>query len=659
MKTIGIKLADGSFYPVLQEGNASEKKLDLTTAHNNQTKVMVDLYRSANCTMDDAEYVDSLQIENLIAHPNGEPDISFSVSLDENNELSAKIVDTETGKQSNTTITLVSRTQEERLITDEYDISDSKEDKSTGKVAAGAAVAGVGLLAAAAALRAKEEKDSETEVEFKPAANDEIKGEEDTPAEDTPAAADETPVVEDIPADVAEETPAAMEDTFASEDVPSDATEDTPAMEDFSTDGLDDTFAAEETPAADETIVEEDIPSDAAEETPAMEDFSTDGLDDTFTTEETPADVADETIVEEDIPSEPADDALDQMPDLDFELPEENKEETPALNEEDFVMEDTPTEDTIVEEETPAAVEDTFAGEGVPSDAAEDTPAAADETPAMEDFSTDGLDDTFASDDISATDDINFDFPGDDSAEYLANDKVSSDETISDDTDDLDLPDFSDIPTDTEISSDKNEDFFNMDDDFLDKTPANDDVPAGNGISFTGLYDKDDLNGTSSSFSDDEEDEKKKTKVPVTICIICAIICIIATVLILFIIPSKYNLFSKKDSQEKAPVEKIIEAEPSPAPVVTSEPEPEPVPPAKEEEIVIIEKAEEVVPEQPKVTEKKPENISYKIKWGDTLWDIADTYYKNPWRYKYIARWNGIKDPDVIISGTYIIIPAE
>ena len=62
MKTIGIKLADGSFYPVLQEGLASEKKLDLTTAHNNQTKVMVDLYRSASCSMDDAEYVDSLQI---------------------------------------------------------------------------------------------------------------------------------------------------------------------------------------------------------------------------------------------------------------------------------------------------------------------------------------------------------------------------------------------------------------------------------------------------------------------------------------------------------------------------------------------------------------------------------------------------------------------
>ena len=61
MRTIGIKLADGSFYPVLEEFSNSEKQLDLTTAHNNQTKIMVDLYRSKSCSMEDAEYVDSIQ----------------------------------------------------------------------------------------------------------------------------------------------------------------------------------------------------------------------------------------------------------------------------------------------------------------------------------------------------------------------------------------------------------------------------------------------------------------------------------------------------------------------------------------------------------------------------------------------------------------------
>ena len=153
MKTIGIKLADGSFYPVMEEGQAQQKTLDLTTAHNNQTKVMVDLYRSASCSMDDAEYVDSLQIENLNARPTGEADITFKVALDDDNKLSANIVDTETGKQSNTQITLVSRTLEERLVTDEYQISENK----SGIVAPKKRSAG-GLLARANAIKKETEE---------------------------------------------------------------------------------------------------------------------------------------------------------------------------------------------------------------------------------------------------------------------------------------------------------------------------------------------------------------------------------------------------------------------------------------------------------------------------------------------------------------------
>ena len=156
MRTIGIKLADGSFYPVLEEFSNSEKQLDLTTAHNNQTKIMVDLYRSKSCSMEDAEYVDSLQIENLVAHPNGEPDISFSVSIDENNKLSAKIKDSETGNQSKTTIALVSRTIEERLTTDEYKISDSTEKPKTKKH---------GFLAKAEKIRENDKDSKKTESE--------------------------------------------------------------------------------------------------------------------------------------------------------------------------------------------------------------------------------------------------------------------------------------------------------------------------------------------------------------------------------------------------------------------------------------------------------------------------------------------------------------
>ena len=210
------------------------------------------------------------------------------------------------------------------------------------------------------------------------------------------------------------------------------------------------------------------------------------------------------------------------------------------------------------------------------------------------------------------------------------------------------------------------DDFFNTDD--LDNTESTEETmrdptfdsesPVAGGLNFDGLYDEETERGTPAQ--NDDEEVKKKTKVPVIICIICAIICILATLLILFIIPSKYNLLTKKHAKENCAPVAIEEPAPEPEPIAEPEPEPEPaVPEAKEDEIVIIEKAEEVVPAQPPVAEEKPKNITYKIKWGDTLWDIADTYYKNPWRYKYIARYNGIKNPDYIISGTKIIIPAE
>lgn len=451
MKTIGIKLADGSFYPVLEDNTPSEKKLELTTAHNNQTKVMVDLYRSATCSMDDAEYVDSLQIENLVARPNGEADIKFTISLDEDNQLSAKIVDSETGNESNTTITLVSRTLEERLVTDEYGINDSNSNKA-GAVAAGAVAAG-GLLAVAAAMREKVK--DETEVE-------------------------EEPVVENVD------------------------------------DGV---------PFGDETLVEEA----AVEESVSNEEISADEtiIDETFADEA----LADDTITEDN----------SDLPDMDFDIP-----------------------DDTTETETPEMPDDFF--------------------------NTDDLDNT-----------------------------EERQETMKD-------------PTFDSVS------------------------PAAGGLNFDGLYDEETERGTPAENGADEV--KKKTKVPVIICIICAIICIIATLLILFIIPSKYNLITKKHAKEAGTTVAIEEPAPEAEPV--PEPEPEPVvPEAKEDEIIIIEKAEEVVPAQPPVAEEKPKNITYKIKWGDTLWDIADTYYKNPWKYKYLARYNGIKNPDYIISGTKIVIPAE
>lgn len=592
MRTIGIKLADGSFYPVLEEFSNSEKQLDLTTAHNNQTKIMVDLYRSKSCSMEDAEYVDSLQIENLVAHPNGEPDISFSVSIDENNKLSAKIKDSETGNQSKTTITLVSRTIEERLTTDEYKISDSIEKPKTKKH---------GFLAKAEKFRENDKDSKKTESE--------------------------------------KVMPESEKTEMSGFD------EQTSQIENKKQTEHENNTIIAFTPAADDEINRQK---------------KLDSIDDVII----PEDESQKNIIWSD------DTDVTQI--IEDEIPEGNLEDTETAQETE-VTENTndienPEEMQIVQEielnETPEEKVD-FNDVIEPQEESETENETSEEISEKQDYEVQDIGNDEIPDDTGLPE-LNFDFPGDDSKEVLENAAIDFNQTDSEmpeDFFDIDNPlEEKDSNNEIETNIEENpfdhafEDFDNDFETTSENNVYNETSSSAKGpLSFTGLYDKETELGLS------EQDEKitKKTKGPVIICIICAIICVIATLLILFIVPSKYNLLHKGNSQkEKTEITEItVEDQPQ------IEPEPEiaePIPPqAQEEEVVVVEQAEIVVPEQPPVTPEKPKDINYKIKWGDTLWDIADTYYKNPWRYKYIAKFNHIKDPDYIISGTYITIPAE
>ena len=52
-------------------------------------------------------------------------------------------------------------------------------------------------------------------------------------------------------------------------------------------------------------------------------------------------------------------------------------------------------------------------------------------------------------------------------------------------------------------------------------------------------------------------------------------------------------------------------------------------------------------------------SVRYKIKKGDTLWDISASYYRTPWKYKKIAKDNNIKNPDLIYAGSYLNIKEQ
>ena len=91
--SIGIKIANGEFYPILEEGTSIKKRLVLTTVHDGQESVQIDLYKSESRTMSDADYIGSLVIEHIAPKPKGEPSIEMTITSRGSEELIAEAVD--------------------------------------------------------------------------------------------------------------------------------------------------------------------------------------------------------------------------------------------------------------------------------------------------------------------------------------------------------------------------------------------------------------------------------------------------------------------------------------------------------------------------------------------------------------------------------------
>ena len=563
MKTIGIKLADGSFYPILEEGTAKTYQLDLTTVKDGQTKVQIDLYRSESGSMEDAQYVDTLEVSNLVPHPNGEADLHLSVALNEKNELDAKVIDEETGRKSETSVTLVSRTLAERANPANFELSE-------------------------------EQKNS--------AGQDKI---------------DEIP---EIAAGLDE--PTFAEDDFAAETVEdSDFSEPEEGAQAEKPEELE----FETVPFSFDSELENDVAEvdpDSKNDEPQAEGFKA---------EDEPAfDTKTDAPAEEKAESEEKSDDSNPVSE-DFEIPDFDKTSEKTKEADNF--------DAADNFELPEFPEDNL------------------DSKTDDDFS--GLkDNDFAdlkNDDFSDLKSEDFELPDFDKT---VTENSAKPEGLSGYFDD---PAFKNDPVFNETNLDSTNNEIDFDTSALDSPVAS----ASPAMDFSDLYDKETLDGKNNSY-DEEEETEKKTRVPVIICVVCAIICVIATLLILFVVPSKYNLL--KNHKEKEPTEILSEnnSQTEDSDIqqdIQNEEvaaEPEPAPEAVEDTVVVAPEPEVVVPvpPAPKPVEKA-KDIKYRIRWGDTLWDISDAYYKNPWRYKKIARYNKIKNPDLIISGTDILIPVE
>ena len=539
---IGIKLADGSFYPILEEGGPQSKIIELTTVRDDQTTVQLDLYRSSSDDMEDAEYVDTLLVENLLPRPKETPTLNLKIEIDAENVLSASIEDCESGESSETKVSLVNLDSSDRTIVPDFSMIDAET-----------------------------------------ADNEEVDSLLDEFADNTIA----------VPGD------ATMENELSNND-------------DLNLDDFGDV----------DELLSDDV-ENQDNNLPELDDFA-------------------------EIQSDPV---LDEMPEI---TDEPTFEETDDLSTNDLADLPEIEEESVLDEMPEIADEPTF-----------------DET------------DELSTNDFSDLPEI--DIPNNsefsESNEILQDSILDSSDFSESSNENLDImeeefPDFSDIPTasendiaDSDLDSDDDDGFFGIGNDYGDldtdmdfdedafasnidtSSDLDESIPSPD-LSFSDLY---------VDTADDDCPEKKRCSIPVLICSLCAVICVIVLLLILFLTPSK--LKNKEENSESSiwqeettiqevvptPVETITEETPEEPEVVVEEE-------AKEDEIVIVE-APVVTPVEPEPVQEKLKGVEYKIKWGDTLWDIAGTYYKNPWLYREIAKYNGLENPDYIVSGTIITIP--
>lgn len=126
---IGIKTADGKFFPILQENEKTKKRVILTTVRDDQPRVHIDLYRGNGEQMEAAEHVGRLQIEHVPLSKQGEPAIELLLGMDPDGNLISKAKiespNVQTEEQS-----LILRLDESPLPAEEFKARDLTEKEA-------------------------------------------------------------------------------------------------------------------------------------------------------------------------------------------------------------------------------------------------------------------------------------------------------------------------------------------------------------------------------------------------------------------------------------------------------------------------------------------------------------------------------------------------
>jgi len=151
---------------------------------------------------------------------------------------------------------------------------------------------------------------------------------------------------------------------------------------------------------------------------------------------------------------------------------------------------------------------------------------------------------------------------------------------------------------------------------------------------------------------DAEKDNKKKKTTKIAVIVLIVLLLLLLGFLIFTLIAKPALAKRAEQRAAESAVAVVPEAREPERAAPVAVPQPEPVRAAEPEPAAVA----EPTPAEP---ERTAEYIRYRIVWGDTLWDISNTFYRTPWLYRRIARDNNIRNPDRIYAGNWLIIKAE
>lgn len=128
--TIGIKIADGTYYPVIEGDSKKKKKLILTTVNDDQDSVQIDLYKGAGQVLADALYIGSLVIEDILPGMKGEPEIELILGVDAEGNMNAVAGDIGSADKQSLSVSLESLENRE-FDSPNFEIDDGFKDNDT------------------------------------------------------------------------------------------------------------------------------------------------------------------------------------------------------------------------------------------------------------------------------------------------------------------------------------------------------------------------------------------------------------------------------------------------------------------------------------------------------------------------------------------------